>query len=92
MCCRLEESKRTNDNTFGQLCDIAFAVYRVLPTSPTDPNTENTAENLLEAVAHSSTYCYIFVTADCILEKGSYSIVPLSFNQCYPNSEFSFLH
>ncbi len=95
LCCRLEESaRRPITNPFKPLCDIAFAVYRVLTTNPVDLNTVNTdensnkmnsenansqnAENLLEAVAHSKNYCGIFVTADCVLESGSYTIVPLS--------------
>ena len=71
----MEESARSDENNpYGPQWDIAFAVYR------NEADDSGKSRNLLVPVAHSKPMIYNNVTTDCILEKGSYSIVPLSFN------------
>ncbi len=85
---RLEESARIDPGfPYGPQWDIAFAVYRNDPEQTENRNGKNPV-NLLEAVAHSRTDIDAFMTVDCILEKGSYTIVALSFKHFHSAGTF----
>ncbi len=80
----------TVENPFCPMWETAFAVYRVQPMDPVNPDTDpEHAGTLLQSVSHSRSDNQPVATADCILEKGRYSIVLLSFDHFLSAGIFS---